>query len=102
MRRKVSFINTAAEQIIGISRQKMQKVAFTALPFSQKIIDVFRRVAAGGTTAKILPQATYLFRHATLGELEIFIVPRTQREVRLRILFADEKTDVPLTLAHPG
>lgn len=37
----------------------------------------FSLMFGGGTTAKIFPQATYLLRHATLGELEIFIVPRT-------------------------
>jgi hypothetical protein len=37
----------------------------------------FSLMFGGGTTARILPQATYRFRHETLGELEIFIVPRT-------------------------
>jgi hypothetical protein len=37
----------------------------------------FSLMFGGGTTARILPQATYPIRHAALGELEIFIVPRT-------------------------
>jgi len=37
----------------------------------------FSLMFGGGTTARILPQATYRFRHEALGELEIFIVPRT-------------------------
>jgi hypothetical protein len=37
----------------------------------------FSLMFGGGTTARIFPQATYRLRHEALGELEIFIVPRT-------------------------
>ncbi|MFA6958729.1 MAG: hypothetical protein WC538_22905 [Thermoanaerobaculia bacterium] len=36
----------------------------------------FSLMFGGGSPARILHQATYAFRHAALGEFEIFIVPR--------------------------
>jgi PAS domain S-box-containing protein len=50
---RVAYINTAGENIIGISRQKMQKLSFFSLPFSEKVLGVFKRVLADGKLAKI-------------------------------------------------
>ena len=37
----------------------------------------FSLTFGGGSTGRILPQRTYEFRHAVLGDFELFIVPRT-------------------------
>lgn len=37
----------------------------------------FSLMFGGGSTSRILPQHTYEIRHAELGNLELFLVPRT-------------------------
>ncbi len=37
----------------------------------------FSLMFGGGSISRILPQRTYTFHHAQLGDFELFIVPRT-------------------------
>lgn len=68
-----TFTVAAGGATVEISLLSVVEVA-THVPLRRR---GFTLTFGGGDPARILPQATYLVRHAELGEMEIFVVPRT-------------------------
>ncbi len=50
---KIIYLNSAAEQIIGLSREKVCKMPFNKLPFNQKIIESYEKIVKVGKTARL-------------------------------------------------
>lgn len=49
----ISFCNTAAENILGISREKILGNSFFAQPFSENVISLFKRIKDSGKMARL-------------------------------------------------
>ena len=50
---KIIYLNSAAEQIIGLSREKVCRTPFNKLPFNLNVIESYEKIVKVGKTAKL-------------------------------------------------
>ncbi len=85
--KKVSYANTAAENILGLSRNKLRKY-FTELSFSEKIQKVFNKVADEGKVAKIYEER-FVNHFGTVFLLNFYFIPLLSKEDEILVVLED-------------
>jgi len=84
---KISFANTSAENILGLSRNKLKK-PFEELSFTQKIKDVFVKVREEGKVARVYEE-NFINYFGKRFLLNFYFIPLLSKEEEILIVLED-------------